>query len=472
VPTTVAPDRSALEARAAASRGRFEDLLRRFVEIPSVSNDPARKRDIERMAAVGADTLRAFGFDVRILPTEGHPIVHARRDVDPAAPTVTIYNHLDVQPGGDPSEWKTDPFVLTKEGDRWFGRGTTDDKGPALTALFGAKEALDRGARVNVRFLWELEEEIGSPSFEAVIRAEAAALATDVVCVSDTIWISRSRPACPAGLRGLQGFLLRLETGATDQHSGTTGGAARNPLAELMAVVCACFDPRTGRVKIPGFYDDVVPPTKEELEGFRKSGFSVRDFRKDHQLKSLRVADPLEVMKRIWAMPTFEVHGVTGGYTGPAIKTVVPPRGEVKCSMRLVPKQEPKQVLALLRKFVKKVNPDVEVVPVGSLSPYRGATTGPWADAVKEAMAFAFGRPPVFVREGGSIGAVLTMEKVLRCPVVFLGLSLPEHGYHAPNENYDWGQASGGIAAFAKFFERAASIGARPSRARLPKVTA
>jgi acetylornithine deacetylase/succinyl-diaminopimelate desuccinylase-like protein len=454
-------ERPALDAHAAASRERFESLLQRFVEVPSVSNDPAHKDDVHRMAELGANTLIDFGFEARVLPTKGHPIVHAFRVVDPNAPTVTLYNHLDVQPGGEPSDWKTQPFAFTRDGERWYARGTTDDKGPALTALFGARYALDHGAKVNVSLIWELEEEIGSPSFEAAIRSQAGALRTDVVCVSDTIWISRARPACPAGLRGLQGFLLRLETGATDQHSGTTGGAARNPLAELMGVVCACFDPKTGRVKIPGFYSDVVPPTREELDGFRKSGFSVPAFRKDHKLKSLRVNDPLEVMKRIWAMPTFEIHGVTGGYTGPQIKTIVPPRGEVKCSVRLVPKQDPKKVLRQIERFVKRVNKDVEVVPAGSLAPYRGVTTGPWAEAVKEAMAFAFGRPPVFVREGGSIGAVLTMEKVLRCPIVFLGLSLPEHGYHAPNENYDWRQASGGMTAFAKFFEHAASMRAQ-----------
>src|SRR5262249_12832844 len=151
-------------------------------------------------------------------------------------------------------------------------------------------------------------------------------------------------------------------------------------------------------------------------------------------------------------------HGVTGGYTGPQIKTIVPPRGEVKCSVRLVPNQNPKKVLALIERFVKKANKDVQVVPVGSLAAYRGVTTGPWADAGKSAVAFACARPPVFVREGGWIGAVLTMEKVLDCPIVFLGLSLPEHGYHAPNENYDWGQARGGMTAFAKFFEQAAAM--------------
>jgi len=450
-------DRADLDRTIAASRGRFEELLQRFVEIPSVSADPARKPDIDRMAELAAATLRESGFEARVIPTAGNPIVHGRRDVDPAAPTVTVYNHLDVQPGGEPAEWRTDPFVFTRDGERYLGRGTTDDKGPGLTALFGACYALDHGARCNVQFLWELEEEIGSPSFAAAVKAEARALRTDCVVVSDTIWIARDRPACSTGLRGLQGFLLRLETGSSDQHSGVTGGAARNPLAELMQVVSGCFDAKSGEVKIPGFYDEVKKLSKEEKRSFRRCGFSVARFKQDHAFKSLRTRDAMDVMKRIWALPTFEVHGMTGGYTGPGIKTIVPPRGEVKCSIRMVPKQDPARMLKRIRRFVRRLNPDVEVVPQGSLAPYRGVTEGPWAERTAAAVKYGFGRKPVFVREGGSIGAVVTMEKLLRCPITFLGLSLPEHGYHAPNENYDWGQASGGIAAFAELFRSAAA---------------
>ena len=212
---------------------------------------------------------------------------------------------------------------------------------------------------MNLRVLWEFEEEIGSPSFEKAIAANAAELATDSVLVSDTIWIARGKPACPAGLRGLQGFLFTLETGETDQHSGVCGGAARNPMAELMKLVNECFDATTGRVKIPGFYDDVVPPTKKELEDFKRSGFTVAGFKKDHLFKSLRTSDPLDLMKRIWAQPTFEIHGMIGGYTGPGVKTVIPPRGEVKVSCRLVPNQTGEKIAKLVTKFVKSKNKDV-----------------------------------------------------------------------------------------------------------------
>jgi len=306
---------------------------------------------------------------------------------------------------------------------------------------------------INLNVLWELEEEIGSPNFESGIKQHANELATDHMLVSDTIWVSRQRPAAPAGLRGLQGVTLSLQTGETDQHSGVTGGAARNPLGEMMQLISQMYDARTGKVKMKGFYDDVVPPSRRELEDFRNSGFSVRQFKKDHLFRSIRTEDPIEVMKRIWAMPTMEVHGLVGGYTGPGIKTVIPPSAEVKVSFRLVPNQNPKKIQKIVKDFVKQHNPDVKVEIENSMYPYSAPTTGPLADAVRDAMKFAFGREPVFVREGGSIGAVVSMEKVFKTPVMFIGLSLPEHGYHAPNENYDWQQARGGIVAFVRYFE-------------------
>ena len=179
-------------------------------------------------------------------------------------PTVTVYNHIDVQPASKETEpWDTEPFVFTQKGDTYYGRGTTDDKGPALSALFGARAAIEANVPVNIRFLWEFEEEIGSPNFEKIITKAAPSLKTDSVVVSDTVWVSRNRPANSAGLRGLLGFILTLETGTVDTHSGETGGASRNPIAELMQLICDIYDPRTGKIKIKGFYDDVIPPTKK-----------------------------------------------------------------------------------------------------------------------------------------------------------------------------------------------------------------
>src|SRR5256714_12822519 len=282
-------DKKSLSKYAENQRSPFEAALKEFVEIPTVSSEPERLPEIRRCAELAAKTIRDFGGKAAILETAGNPLVHGRFDADANAPTVTVYNHLDVQPASRKTEpWRTEPFVFTKQGDRYFGRGTTDDKGPALTALWGVRAAREGGVRANIRVLWELEEEIGSPNFESGIAPHAKLLATDSVIVSDTIWVSREQPACPAGLRGPQGFELSLETGETDQHSGTAGGAARNPIGELMKPVSEMDDGATGKVKIKGFYDDVAMPTKQELAEFRRSGFSVKAFKKDHQFKKIR----------------------------------------------------------------------------------------------------------------------------------------------------------------------------------------
>jgi acetylornithine deacetylase/succinyl-diaminopimelate desuccinylase-like protein len=446
-----------LRAYATGRRREYEEVLEKIVEIPTVSVEPDRKDDVRRGAEYAVSLLESAGAKARMYETKGHPIVYGRLDRGPNLPTVTVYNHLDVQPAEGP-DWVTPPFEFVRKGDRYFGRGTTDDKGPAMTALFGARYAWEQDVPLNIHFLWELEEEIGSPHFETTIKENAKEFATDSVVVSDTVWVSRARPAQPAGLRGLQGFRFTLQTGETDQHSGTAGGAARNPVTEICQLIADCVDGKTGRVKIPGFYADVVPATKRELEDLKKCGFTTRDFKRDHLFRSLRVDDPVEIMKRVWMMPTFEVHGIAGGYQGPGVKTIIPPKATAIVSCRLVPNMNPKKVVRLVTDFVKQKNPDVKVSAEHALPAYQGKTTGPYADAIRGAVKFAFGKESVFVREGGSIGAVLSMERVFKSPVFFLGLSLPEHGYHAPNENFDWGQAEGGMAAFADYFRRVAEM--------------
>ncbi|HSD65784.1 MAG TPA: M20/M25/M40 family metallo-hydrolase, partial [Vicinamibacteria bacterium] len=348
--------RPALEQYAARERDRFEETLKDFVEVPSISADPGRKADVEQCAELGAATIRAFGGRAELHRVPGgNPIVLGSLESGKGGPTVTVYNHLDVQPASKATEpWRTEPFAFTREGDTYFGRGTTDDKGPALTALFGARAALAAGVAVNVRFLWETEEEIGSPHFADTLRAIGPAATTDAVVVSDTVWVSRGRPSLSAGLRGLQRIIFHLETAETDQHSGTTGGVARNPVAELAQLVGEIMDARTGRVKIPGFYDDVERLTRRQIADFQAAGFSVKGFIKDHGFRSIRTKEPLEVMKRLWAMPTFEVHGLVGGYSGPGVKTIVPPRAELKCSVRLVPRMRGEKVVKLIKAFVKK----------------------------------------------------------------------------------------------------------------------
>lgn len=458
MPTTL--KRENLVSFANEHREEYEALLRRFVETPTVSVDPSHAEDIKKGVELTVETIEKFGGKTQVYrAARGNPVVHGVFGDDNSRPTVTVYNHIDVQPASKETEpWDTEPFVFTKKGDTYFGRGTTDDKGPALTALFGARAAIEADVPVNIRFLWEFEEEIGSPNFEAIISKAAKDLRTDSVVVSDTVWVSRNRPASSAGLRGLLGFILTLETGTVDTHSGETGGASRNPIAELMQVVCDIYDVRTGKVKIKGFYDDVIPPSKKELQDWANCGFDIRAFKKAHHLKKMRTEDPLEAMKRIWGMPTLEIHGVVGGYQGPGLKSIVPPRAEVKASCRLVPTQDPAKLKKLITAAVKERNPDVKIQFESAAPAFRTVLEGPLPQALKRAVKFAFNREAVFVRDGGTIGAMTSIEKVLKCPVLFLGLSLPEHGYHAPNENFDWQQASGGMVAFAKYFEEIAQL--------------
>ncbi|HEV8610580.1 MAG TPA: M20/M25/M40 family metallo-hydrolase [Thermoanaerobaculia bacterium] len=456
--TAATLERDELARFADREQDRYESLLTELVETPTVSSEPSHRGDIDAGVELARRILKDFGARVTVAKTKGNPVVHG---IFPAprrgAPAVTVYNHIDVQPASRETEpWDTDPFRLVRKDGRYYGRGATDDKGPALCALFGALAVREADVPIEIRFLWEFEEEIGSPNFEEGLRTLGREAATDSILVGDGLWLDSGHPASTSGLRGMQAFQFVLETGKAETHSGTTGGAARNPIGELMQLVSEIYDARTGRVKIPGFSDDVESPSRKELEEFRRSGFSVATFKKDFGFKSLRSKDALDVLKRIWALPTFEVHGVTGGYTGNGVKMIIPHRAEVKASCRLVPNQKPKKVARLVRDFVKRKNPDVTVIVGGSASPFRGETTGPYAEALKRAMRFAFGKPAAFIRGGGSIGAVVTMKRVLQCPIAFLDVSLPEHGYHAPNEHFDWRQASGGIAAYAKYFEELA----------------
>lgn len=446
--------RAGLKAYAARQRGTYESWLKRLVEIPTVSSDPARRADVARGAAAAAELVTSLGGRARVVKTGGHPLVVGEFPGPKGAPVLTLYNHLDVQPADRAAEgWRTDPFRFTVKDGRYWGRGTTDDKGPALAALFGVAAAHRAGVPATVKLLWETEEEIGSPHFEATLQKLGRAAATDAVVISDGSWLTRKRPTVACGLRGFKGFRFALETAEADAHSGIAGGPVRNPLAELMDLACALHDARTGRVKVPGFYDGVGRPTKRERADFLGSGFTVARFRKDNHVRLLRSTDPLDVMERLWTRPTFEVHGLAGGFQGPGMKSIVPARGELKVSCRLVPGQDPDRIARLVLAFAKRHNPDVvgEATAGGAASLWE--PTGPLAASVKAAVGFAFGREPAFVRDGGSIGTVLSMERLLGCPVGFLDLSMPDHGYHAPNENFEWGQAAAGMAAFARLVE-------------------
>jgi acetylornithine deacetylase/succinyl-diaminopimelate desuccinylase-like protein len=443
-----------LDARVDESEPWFREQLRTLVGHRTVSPGATDHVAIRGGAEAARRIMEEAGAHAELVECSGTPSVLGRFTHPAPKARIVIYNHLDVQPA-DPSGWtQADPFVMGVRADaeRGFvyeGRGTTDDKGPGLCAVRAASWAAAAGLPIDVSILWETEEEIGSPHFAEVVQSRREQLVGDGVIVSDTIWPSSSQPAICTGLRGSLHAILRLRTAGKVAHSGLVGGAARNPVRELAAVATAIDRARF-------WHEGVVPPSPADIEGFMRSGFELDYFKRAHDLERLETEVPLEIMLRIWARPTFEVHGLVGGYMGPGVKTVVPDQAELKVSFRLVPDQDPRALGQRLVDFVHALDPAVEVELTGFLEPYCGPTTGRVYEAIATAFTEVTGRVPVNVREGGSIGAVPILAERLGVPVHFLPLSLPEHGYHAPNERFDWRQAKVGMAAFAKVFEQLA----------------
>lgn len=432
------------------SEGWFRENLKTLVEQRTVSPGATDDRAIREGAETAREIFKSAGATAELVETSGTPTVFARFRNPNAQTKVLVYNHLDVQPADKAGWTQRDPFAFEVEphptrGFLYRGRGSTDDKGPGLCALRAASWVLDEGLPIDISFLWETEEEIGSPHFPEVIAARRELLACDCVIVSDTIWPTDAQPAVSAGLRGSLHAVLKLRTGNKEVHSGLAGGVARNPLRELCALATAIDGAAFWKAGI-------TEPSIAEVESYLRAGFDVDYYMRAFDLDKVTTRVPLDMMLRLWTRPTFEIHGIVGGYQGAGTKTIVPPDGELKISFRLVPDQDTRAIGAALVEFAHQFNPDVEVRVCGSLEPYRAPMTGPFHEAIVAALTSVTGRAPVTVREGGSIGAVPVLARELGAPVHFLPLSLPDHGYHAPNEYFDWKQAQVGIAAFARTF--------------------
>jgi acetylornithine deacetylase/succinyl-diaminopimelate desuccinylase-like protein len=436
-------------------KNAFLKDYKKIVDSPSVSSQAKHQKDVRETAEIAKSYLEAAGATVKILETAGHPVVWARLENDPKAPTVAIYNHIDVQPAEQGKDgWTMEPFNLTEKNGRFYSRGSTDDKGPAMTAFWAAKMAKSFGIKTNVEFIWELEEEIGSPNFhEAVTQIKKLSKAESII-VSDTIWLDSEQPAMTKSLRGLLSFLVKLKTAEKDVHSGLCGGSARNPITELCSIISKCVDAKTGEITIPGVETTWKKPSAELIKEFVDTGFSVTKFKSAHKLNKLRSEKVEDVVAAIWAKPTFEVHGIAGGYQGENVKTIVPNHAEAKLSMRMVPGQDPMKVFDFVQKYIRELNPDciVEMIE-GVLKPFEAPTGTEQNEKIQQSIEFGFGKRPVYAAEGGSIGAVVTMNEMLGIPVYFMGLSLPEDSYHGPDESFAWRQIEGGVKAFVKYFE-------------------
>ncbi len=417
------------------------DGLLDYLRIPSVSTDPAYGDEVARCSRYLDDELRRIGLESRIVETEGHPLVVAERIKSPELPTVLFYGHYDVQPP-DPLElWTSPPFEPRVEDGKIFARGATDDKGQSWAHVKAVEAILATAGDlpVNVRFLVEGEEESGGEAIEHFVRASAEELRSDCVVISDSSMYAPGQPSLLYGLKGLL-YMEMLVTGPDrDLHSGSYGGALTNPLNALAQIVGALRDPRTGKVLIPGFYDDVRDLEAWEREQFAALPFDEKDYCDSIGISETFGEEGFTTLERVWARPTCDVNGIWGGYQGAGAKTVIAAHGGAKVSMRLVPDQDPKVLAKAFEAYVRDVAPvgvDVAVSVHSDALPVRFDVEGPFMDAAQEALKQVWGRPAVKVREGGSIPIVQTFSEVLDVPVLLIGFGLSDDCLHAPNEKF------------------------------------
>ena len=442
------------------NRERYVTELMEYLAIPSISALAEHAEDVKRCAQWTADELARVGLEhVRVISTPGNPVVyadwlHAEGD---DVPTILFYGHYDVQPVDPLDEWVTPPFEANVREGEIYARGAADDKGQIFMHFKAVEAHLARAGKlpVNIRFLLEGEEEIGSKHLDGFVRDHADELRADVVVISDSPMFDRSVPSLCYGLRGLAYLQVDVRGTDTDLHSGSFGGAVANPAFVLSQILSQMKD-RGGRVKIPGFYDDVRPLREEERAEFARLPFNERQYRNEIGAPKLFGERGHTTLERVWARPTFEVNGLLSGFTGDGAKTVIPAVSMAKVSMRLVPDQDPETVADQFEAYVRKIAPstvDVTVSRMHAGKPWMTDLDNPFVQAAGRAVERGFGRPPVFTREGGSIPVVSTFQEILGLPSVLFGVGLPDENAHAPNEKLDLGNFHNGMIASAVLYD-------------------
>ena len=440
------------------NRERFLNDLIEALKIPSISTDAEFKDEVQRAAEWMADHLRELGIaHVEVMPTDGgHPIVYGDLIHKPGAPTVLVYGHYDVQPV-DPIElWDSGPFEPQVRGDLLFGRGSSDMKGQAL-ATFHAIESLMRGGGelpVNVKFLLEGEEEIGSKNLEPFLRKHAERFKADVSLNPDAGMMGENMPTITYGLRGLAYFEIHITGPKADLHSGLYGGAVHNPAQVLCELVAKMHDKR-GKITLPGFYDSVRPISKKERADFARLPNDDARYLQETGVPALWGEKGFLSAERTGARPTLEVNGLLSGWTGPGSKTVLPAKAMAKISCRLVPDQTDAEVEKQLVRFMEENAPETVKWEVKKLtgSPYAIADlNNPGVKAMNDAMEAAWGVRPFYRREGGSIGAVAMLQQICGVESVLVGMGLPSDNVHSPNEHLHLPTWYKGVDAFIHFF--------------------
>ncbi len=445
------------------NRDRYVEELKQFLVIPSISALPEHAADVRRCADWTADEMRRIGLgNVRLVETPGNPVVCGDWLNSPGAPTVLFYGHYDVQPV-DPIElWESPPFEPTVRDGEIFARGAADDKGQVFMHLKAVEAFLSQSGSlpVNMKFMIEGEEEVGSSHLDDFVRDHKDELAGDVVVISDTAMFDRGVPSICFGLRGLAYFQIDLRGSKTDLHSGQFGGPLANP-AMVLAQVLNQMKDRGGRVKVPGFYDDVEELSDAERAEFRKLPFNEKRFRKELGVPRLSGERGYTTLEQLSSRPTFEVNGLLSGFTGEGAKTVLPAVAMAKVSMRLVPHQDPDKIADLFEAYLRKIAPktvELSVTRMHGGKPWKTSLDNPYVQAAGRAIESSFGKAPLFTREGGSIPVVATFQEVLGLPSVLFGVGLPDDRIHAPNEKLDLGNFHNGILASAALYQEISSV--------------
>ena len=442
------------------NQDRFLEELKTLLRIPSISTLPEHNGDIQRAAEFVAASLRDIGMEnVEIIPTAKHPLIYAEWLHAPGKPTVLCYGHYDVQPVDPVELWNTPPFEPTLRGGKLYGRGTADDKGQFYMHIKALEtlRAVNGTYPLNVKFLLEGEEEIGGASIAKYVASNQAKLKADVALVSDTAMYGPGIPTLCTGLRGLIYMEIEAWGPARDLHSGNYGGAAPNAVYGLIELLAKAKN-ADGVIQIPGIYDDVEPPAPAEKQSWDSLPFDEKEFLANEVGASSLTGEPgHSVLERIWARPTFEVHGIGGGFTGAGSKTVIPAKALAKVSVRLVPRQDPDKVVAAVKAWVERNTPRGIRTEVRVLSASPGIVVNPSHPAIAvaaKAFGDTFGGKTVFIRSGGSVPIVGDFAHHLGIPTVMMGFGLPDDGLHSPNEKYNLENYYKGIMTLARFFEQ------------------
>jgi acetylornithine deacetylase/succinyl-diaminopimelate desuccinylase-like protein len=443
-------------------RAAFEEDLKAFLRIPSVSAQKSHQPDVRRAAEWLADQFRPLGFRAEILPTRGHPLVLAEWRQAPGKPTVLVYGHYDVQPPDPLEQWISPPFEPTVRGGNIHARGATDDKGQMLTHVKSAEAWLHSYGHLplNIRFLIEGEEEIGSENLNRFVRESPDRLRCDWVVISDTSMFAPDTPSICYGLRGIAYFEVTVHGPRQDLHSGAFGGMVTNPANTLAQLLGSLTDGR-GRVQVPGFYDDVVPLSPAERRRIAELPFDETAYCAMVGVEAFTGEEGYTALERKWARPTCDVCGLYGGYSGEGSKTIIPSRAGAKVSFRLVPDQDPRRIGTALRQYLESRRPPGVRVEVHA---YHGdhavvmPTESAGMEAAKRALRTGFQREPVFIRSGGSIPVVGTFRRELHVDCFLLGFGLPDDNTHSPNEKFCLRDFHRGIKTSAYLWKELAAV--------------